>query len=255
MPFIRGTYRTILFFGFLFIMLPIGIITYYFSRNTHKKIVKFFFLVLVNILGITAVEKGRENLSNRNKLIVSNHTSYIDIFIIGAQLETRFTPKIEVSGWLFINFLVNLSLPLYIHRDARKSLEQKREIRDAILSGDNIVVFPEATTNNGRKLLPFKSSLFSVAEPEFEDDLIEQLPIQPISVVYREFNAEPVTEKNIDKIAWHGDMTFLPHLWEVFKSKNIRADIIYHPEIYFNNFIDRKTLAKHCHEVIEGELV
>ncbi|HCR85228.1 MAG TPA: hypothetical protein DIV86_00965, partial [Alphaproteobacteria bacterium] len=216
--------------------------------------IRFFLKNLLKILNIKAVEKGSEHLSNRNKLFVSNHTSYLDIFILGAMLETRFTPKIELSKWLFINYIVKLSLPLYIHRTAQKSLEQKKKIKNAILNGDNIVVFPEATTNNGRKLLPFKSSLFSVAEPEFEDDLIEQIPIQPISIIYKEFDGEKVTEKNIDKIAWHGDMTFIPHLWNVFKSKNIIVEIIYHQEIYFESFTDRKTLAKHCHEVIEGAL-
>lgn len=251
---IRGIFKVLGFLIFLLAILPFGIVTYKLSYNFHKKIVQFFLKILVKILNINIIEKGSDNLSARSKMIVSNHTSYVDIFIIGSCLEARFTPKIEVSSWPVINFLVNLSLPLYIHRNARKSFEQKQQIRNAIKSGNNIVVFPEATTNNGLNLLPFKSSLFSVAEPEFENDIDEQIPIQPISVVYREFNGEKVTEKNIDKIAWHGEMTFMPHIWGIFKSKNIVAEIIYHPEIYFNNFIDRKTLAKHCHELIEGEL-
>lgn len=254
MAFLRGIIRTILFFAWLGIIIPPGCITYYASRQMlHKKMIYIFFNGLIKILGIK-VNPINKNLQDKSaKLYVSNHTSYIDIFILGSFLQARFTPKIEVSSWLFISFLVNLSLPLYIHRNVKKTAKQSREIRKVIKNGDSIVVFPEATTNNGRKILPFKSSLFSVAEPEFKNDITKHIPIQPISIIYKKYNGKKVEESNIDKIAWHGDMTFLPHLWNIFKSKEIEVEIIFHQQIYYNDFAGRKALAEHCHKVIEQE--
>lgn len=253
MSFFRAIIKFILFFGWLVLMIPPGCASFYASRPFHKKMIYIFFNGLIKILGIKVKPINKHLRDKSPKLYVSNHTSYIDIFILGSFLHTRFTPKIEVSSWLFINFLVNLSLPLYIHRNVKRTVEQKMQIRKAIDNGDSIVIFPEATTNNGRELLPFKSSLFSVAEPEFEGGITKHIAIQPISIIYTRYNGKKVDQNNIDKIAWHGDMTFLPHLWDVFKAKKIEAEIVYHQKVFYNSFTGRKSLAEYCHNVIEQE--
>ena len=228
----------------------VGIFTYHLHKETHEKLAKLYFKISLKIMGIKVGEKGFDNIPKDSVLFVSNHTSYVDILVLGSKIKVRFTPKIEISKWPVLNWLVNLSLPVYIHRNASKSLEQKQNIKKIIEGGDSILIFPEATTNDGNEVLPFKSSLFSVTEPEEDDHADDHIAIQPISIVYTHIDGEPATAANMDKVAWYGDMKFLPHFWNLLAAKGAKVKIMYHSELYYEDFGDRKSLSKHCEDVI-----
>ncbi len=246
--------RAIVRFTLLCLMTSLSIIpavlTYHLHRETHENVVKLFFTLAVKIMGVKVGQQGFENIPKDSVLFVSNHTSYLDILVLGSKIKVRFTPKIEISKWPILNFIVNLSLPVYIHRNASKSIEQKQKIREIIEGGDSILMFPESTTNDGREVLPFKSSLFSVTEPEKDTHEDDHIAIQPISIVYTHIDGEIATEHNMDKVAWYGDMKFLPHFWKLLACRGAKVKILYHSELYYEDFGDRKTLSKHCEDVI-----
>lgn len=241
--------------SFILFLIP-GIFTFKLHKKTHEKLIKIFFRATVKIFGLKIGEKGLEKMPKNGAMYVSNHTSYIDIIVIGSKLAVRFTPKIEISKWPVINFMVNMSLPVYIQRNASKSLEQKKTIRNIIHSGDSILLFPEGTTNDGNEVLPFKSSLFGVAEPiKDSDDLLVtdegKISIQPISIVYTHIDGEEIKNtRDMDKIAWYGEMKFLPHFWNLLKCRGANVEIMYHSELHFEDFGDRKSLSKHCENII-----
>ena len=246
--------RAIVRFTLLCLMTSLSIIpavlTYHLHRETHENVVKLFFTLAVKIMGVKVGQQGFENIPKDSVLFVSNHTSYLDILVLGSKIKVRFTPKIEISKWPILNFIVNLSLPVYIHRNASKSIEQKQKIREIIEGGDSILMFPESTTNDGREVLPFKSSLFSVTEPEKDTHEDDHIAIQPISIVYTHIDGEIANEHNMDKVAWYGDMKFLPHFWKLLGCRGAKVKILYHSELYYEDFGDRKTLSKHCEDVI-----
>ncbi|MDX1948913.1 MAG: lysophospholipid acyltransferase family protein [Rickettsiales bacterium] len=251
----RASIKFILFVSFTILCLLIGGFTYRISVPTHEKLLKFYFNFVLKIFGVKVHEQGFENLPDDSVLYVSNHTSYLDIIVLGSKISARYTPKIEVSKWPIINVLVNLSLPVYIQRDALRSLEQKETIQDIIKSGDSIVLFPEGTTNDGTKVLPFKTSLFSVAEPNLDEETStrdddKNICVQPISIVYTKIDGMPADAKNLDKIAWYGDMKFLPHFWNLLGVKGAEVKLIYHQGVKFSDFGCRKELSKHCENVI-----
>ncbi len=225
-----------------------GILTYHLHRDTHEKMIKVFFKGALRIIGVKVGQNGYENIPDEAVMFVSNHTSYLDILVLGSKIKVRFTPKIEISRWPIMNILVNMTLPVYIHRNKSKSLEQKQRIKEIIEGGDSILVFPESTTNDGKEVLPFKSSLFGVAEGEPGDE--DPIAIQPISIVYTHIDGEPANAGNMDKVAWYGDMKFLPHFWNLLRAKGAKVKIMYHSELYYEDFGDRKSLSKHCEEVI-----
>ncbi len=250
MPQIRAILKFTLFISWTLLAMFCGAFTYVFNRNLHEKLLRLYCQTILKIFNVKVGEKGFENLPQDAMLYVSNHTSYMDIIVIGSRISVRFTPKIEISKWPVINTLVNMSLPVYIHRNSTKTLEQKNTIKEIINSGDSILIFPEATTNDGNKVLPFKSSLFSVAEPHEEDNADDHICVQPISIVYTHIDGEPANKGNMDRIAWYGNMKFLPHLWNLLAAKSAKVKIIYHSTIYYDDFGDRKSLSKHCEEVI-----
>lgn len=246
----RAAIRFSLLVLWTIVLLVPGILTYHLHKEYHEKMVKLYFKGALKIMGVKVGQKGYNNIPNDSMLFVSNHTSYMDILVLGSKIKVRFTPKIEISKWPIINFLVKMSLPVYIHRNASKSLEQKQNIKKIIEGGDSILIFPESTTNDGIDVLPFKSSLFSVAEPEDDDHADDHIAIQPISIVYTQIDGEPATVDNMDKVAWYGDMKFLPHFWNLLAAKGAKVKIMYHSELYYEDFGDRKSLSKHCEDVI-----
>jgi len=246
----RAIIKGSLFCVWVILTMPIAVITYHLNQNLHEKMVKFFLKGTLKVIGVKVVEEGFTDIPKDAVLYVSNHTSYLDILVLGSKIKVRFTPKIEISKWPVINFIVNLSLPVYIHRNASKALEQKKRIQEIIESGDSILIFPESTTNDGHEVLPFKSSLFSVAEPDEGTHQDDHIAVQPISIVYTHIDGEQANIKNMDKVAWYGDMKFLPHFWNLLAARGAKVKIMYHSEIYYEDFGDRKALSRHCEEVI-----
>lgn len=207
-----------------------------------------YHIIVLKILSIKVIVSGNLNVSGGSILYVSNHTSYIDIVALGSEIYARFTPKIEISKWPLMNLLVNLAYPVYIQRNSAKSLEQKRQILEVLHSGDNIVVFPEGTTNDGRKILPFKTTLFSVAETNEEDE--NTVTVQPVSIIYKKADGKIVNQNNIDNFAWYGDMDFISHFWNLLKTSDNEAKLVFHDEITPEPQDSRKAIAKKCEDVI-----
>ena len=266
---IRATIKIILISLWLLLCLIPGVFTYHLSRKSHDYMIRLFFSGALKIMSIRVGQNGVSKITDDSVMYVSNHTSYLDILVLGSKMSVRFTPKIEISKWPIINFLVKMSLPVYIKRDVSKSLEQKNTIKEIVRGGDSVVLFPESTTNDGSKVLPFKSALFSVLEPDksevkklenkakssmssmsSEVASDDRIAVQPISIVYTHINGEPANPKNLDKVAWYGDMKFLPHFWNLLRARGARVKLMYHSGQYYENFGSRKALSKYCEEVI-----
>ena len=119
----------------------------------------------------------------RPVIYVSNHSSWLDILVLGGRLEACFIAKDEIGAWPLIRQIARLGRTVYVRR-ARASIGRERDEMGRRLSqGDNLVLFPEGTTSDGSRVLPFRSAFLSVAELAVSPD--GRLPIvQPVSVVY-----------------------------------------------------------------------
>ncbi len=93
-------------------------------------------------------------------------------------------------------------------------------------------------------MLPFKSSLFGVAEGA--GDLL----IQPVTIAYTRVNGLPVTRELLPDLAWIGDTELMPHALTFMALGRVRAEVIFHPAVRAHDFGDRKGLARHCETVI-----
>ncbi|MFT4171266.1 MAG: lysophospholipid acyltransferase family protein [Rhodocyclaceae bacterium] len=114
---------------------------------------------LVRILGIR-LKQGTLDLPP-GVLIVSNHISWIDIFVINALTETSFVCKDDVRQWPIIGWLVAHTGAVFIERGNRAAAARTAQAVTARLqAGERIVFFPEGTTTDGSTLLPFRAALF-----------------------------------------------------------------------------------------------
>jgi lyso-ornithine lipid O-acyltransferase len=175
--------------------------------------------------------------------VVANHSSWLDIFALNAAQRVYFVSKSEVAGWPGIGWLARATGTVFI---ARKGTEAKlhQEMFEARLrAGHKLLFFPEGTSTDAVRILPFKSTLFQAFYSHGLDHIMH---IQPVTVVYHAPEGEDPRF-----YGWWGDMAFGPHLLMTLAARRQgRVEVIFHPEVPVDAFAGRKELAAHCERVI-----
>jgi 1-acyl-sn-glycerol-3-phosphate acyltransferase len=104
------------------------------------------------------------DLSARNVMLVSNHVSWLDIYLLNTVRPLTFVSKLEVRSWPLVGWLASRTGTLFIDRSKRHDTKRVTHEMSAILSkGGCVAVFPEGTTSDGSVLLPFHASLLQPA--------------------------------------------------------------------------------------------
>lgn len=170
------------------------------------------------MLGIFSVEcqlyGNMPDLNTRGVILISNHMSWLDIWLLYAIRPPRFISKADVRGWPVIGFLAQQSGTLFIQRERRHHtaaiIQQAAEL---LTRGDCIGLFPEGTTTDGTRLLPFHSSLFQAA-------VIHHAPVVLFAIRYH------LPDGSLDTApAYHGGLTLLDSFRAVLARRRILVDI------------------------------
>ena len=197
--------------------------------------------------GMAVVPVG-EMSTRRPTLFVSNHTSYLDITVLGSLIPGSFVAKTEVAQWPLYGWLAKLQRTVFVERRPQTSHRQRDQLKERLAAGDNLILFPEGTSNDGNRVLPFRSALLSVAEVEVKDRLL----IQPVSVAYVALNGIPMGHGLRPLVAWYGDMTLGPHLWQFSRLGKITVVVEFHPPVNLVTVGDRKNLTRYCATAVES---
>lgn len=176
-------------------------------------------------------------------LYVSNHVSYLDITILGCLLDGSFVSKAEVGQWPLYGWLSSLQKTVYIDRRPEHAGAHRDDMAGRLRQGDNLILFPEGTSSDGNRTLPFKTALFSVANTRVND---RPVIVQPISLLCRSANDIPLGRNGRALYAWYGDMTLLPHLWRLACCRNVQIEVIFHEPVDVEKSKSRKKLADDC---------
>lgn len=111
-------------------------------------------------------------------LVVANHVSWLDVFVLNTLFDCSFVAKAEIAGWPFFGALLRAHDTLYVdRRPGRHLLAVNARIAERLGRGDIVVFFPEGTTTDGSVLLPFRSALFQSA-------INGGHPVQPFALEY-----------------------------------------------------------------------
>ncbi|MXV44505.1 1-acyl-sn-glycerol-3-phosphate acyltransferase [Saccharibacter sp. 17.LH.SD] len=241
------------------IILPILAYT---SRPLSKRFPRLFWSMLCWILSVKVRKIGKNAGSYKKRadgkyvIYVANHTSWLDIVVLGKILPTCFLSKEEVQHWPLIGFLSNLAGTVYTTRDPRDANVNIRDMLARMEEGNNIAFFPEGTTSDGRSVMPFVPSLFAIAKPpknrqNTEEIITPPMLIQPVSIVYDQLEGLPVGRtRRISVFSWFGDMELNPHVWALGKWRSMRASVIFHEPLDPDSFPSRRTLSNAAHEAI-----
>ncbi len=153
-------------------------------------------------------------------VIVANHISWLDPFIIHAQHAVRFVAKAEIRGWPLIGALCRKSETLFIERVRRRDAHRINAMLVAALdAGDMVALFPEGTTTEGDVVRHFHGNLLQAA-------IKRSLPLQPVALRY--LTAEGT---RCAAAAHVGEQTLAASLWEVLSQKTITAELQFLPPI------------------------
>jgi len=177
--------------------------------------------------------------------LVANHCSWIDIASLRAVRLMYFVSKAEVRNWPVVGFITHVCGTIYVERRRNQAKAQERMLRERIGAEQLLIFFPEGTSTDGLRVLPFKSSLFSAF---FLDDHGAELWIQPVTIRYR---PAPGAGLPANFYGWWGDMSLGGHVWAVMtRSLGGTAEITFHPPVRPRAFADRKALADHCGDAV-----
>jgi 1-acyl-sn-glycerol-3-phosphate acyltransferase len=188
------------------------------------------------ILGLKLTIHGVLTKS-RPAIFIANHCSWIDIVALGSILPGCFVAKAEIASWPLISWIARLGRTVFVSR-SKKTLEQERESLQARLAaGDNIILFPEGTTSDGTRILPFQSSFLAIAEAPAKP------VIQLVTIVYDGLDGLPVRRRDRPVISWYGDMDMASHYPGIGRHRSLHATVVIDPEIPAGTYANRKALS------------
>ncbi len=176
--------------------------------------------------------------------LVSNHLSYTDIPVLRAVTEGVFVAKGEIESWFLAGKIVGDMGAIFINRNNRRDIPRAgAEIIKKLDNGEGVIVFPEGTSTKGETVLPFNSSFLEFAAKT-------DLPVSYASISYKTPNDEP---KASEVICWWEDISFMAHLFRLFKLREFTAVINFGDEPVQNH--ERKELARTLWEKVSEKFI
>lgn len=223
------------------ILLPLQLFAMRFRPALAARVPMWWQRVAARCLGLRVRIEG-EPATDRPLLIVSNHTSWVDIVTLGSLLPVSFIAKSEVGGWPVVKWLARLQRSVFIDRTRRTATAASNSaIAARLASGEALVLFAEGTTGDGITVLPFRSALVGAAREASGAD--QPITIQPVAIVYVGFQGLPIDRSRMAEIAWHGHMDLAPHLVTLVEIGAVDAVVAFGTPIRFGPDADRKQVT------------
>jgi 1-acyl-sn-glycerol-3-phosphate acyltransferase len=199
-------------------------------------------------LGFRVRTQGTPTLA-RPVLFVANHVSYTDIAVLGSLIAGSFIAKVEVAHWPLFGWLAKLQRSVFVDRRVGSTVAQRDAITQRLASGDALILFPEGTSSDGSRVLPFKSALFGAAQAGPQTGPIV---VQPVSIAYTRLDGIPLGRFYRPFFAWYGTVALAPHLWRMIGLGTVEVAVEFHPPTSLADCGSRKGLARYCHGRIAG---
>ena len=221
-------------------------------KQLERRFPEVFHGTVAKFCNMDCIVHGRRH-NEPGTFYVSNHASYLDVFVLGGVIEGSFVAKSEVAGWPVFGKLAQLQNTIFLERKAQRAAEQVELLKQHLDNGTSLIVFPEGTSTSGDYVAPFRSSLYRAAEGRM---------IQPVSVVYADYQGQPMNKAERDRFAWYlpdskvavPNRAFLPHFLEALGLKPSTVHIMFHDPFRMSSGADRKAIAQQCEDVVRRGL-
>jgi 1-acyl-sn-glycerol-3-phosphate acyltransferase len=243
---LRALARIVVYLAWTALLIPVQAVAVALNAPLGWRLPRYYHRICCRILGFR-IERTGTISTKRPTLFIANHTSYLDITILGALLEAGFVAKAEIAGWPLFGLLAKLQRCVFVERRGVRAGEQRDELRQRLEARHNIVLFPEGTSNDGNRVRPFKTALFAAA-----GHVVDGAPVtvQPVSVAYTRFDGYPLGRTFRPLYAWYGDMEMMSHMFQALGIGTLTVEVQFHEPVTLAQFASRKALANHCYQAV-----
>jgi 1-acyl-sn-glycerol-3-phosphate acyltransferase len=189
------------------------------APERHRALMRWWSAKLLRILNIEALVGG-EPPPGAAAMIVANHVSWIDIFLIASVRPTRFIAKSEIRGWPIAGWIADRAGTLFIRRDQLRDMARiDARVREMLVQGDCVGLFPEGITTEGDELRKFHSSLFEPA-------VANGARVHAAAIRYEHLDGSLCRQ-----MSFIGERTFMESMGLIVRQKAVRARITFAPPI------------------------
>jgi lyso-ornithine lipid O-acyltransferase len=242
-------WRLAVYLGWTVLLMPVQAIGLMLRAPWVATFPRWYHRRCCRILGLRVRAIGRPAAA-RPVLFAANHISYLDITVLSSLLAASFVAKTEVARWPLFGWLAKLQRSVFVDRKVRSTAQQRDSIAARLAAKDALILFPEGTSGDGNRVLPFKSALFSVADHTATGPVI----VQPVSVAYTRLDGLPIGRALRPLFAWYGSMAMAPHLWTMLGLGTVEVVVEFHPPTTLAECGSRKRLARYCEERVAAGL-
>lgn len=200
---------------------------------------RVYWSVFCRCIGLSVRVVGAP-LPGRGRPVVfaANHSSWLDIPVLGGRLQACFVAKGEIARWPGVSLVARLGRTVFVSRTRGAIGRERDEMQQRLANGDSLLLFPEGTSSDGGRVMPFRSSFFSITS-------VEPTPlVQPVSVVYDRLAGLPTNRCTRAVFAWYGGMDLASHFWGLAQNRGMRVTVLLHPPLDPLDFASRKDLSQ-----------
>ncbi|MGC8202354.1 lysophospholipid acyltransferase family protein [Aliiroseovarius sp. PTFE2010] len=230
------------------VMLLVRLIEYPFvgqRRPVSSHFPRLFSALFFRVIGMAHRVQGKR--MPHEGAVVANHSTWLDILALNARKRIFFVSKAEVADWPGIGPLAKAAGTIFIRRDPRDAKAQVALFEQRLHAGHKLLFFPEGTSSDNQRVLPFRSTLFAAF---FAPELREFMYVQPVTVIYD-------APKGFDPrfYGWWGDMSFGDSFVRVLSApRGGGVTLVYHPPCKVSDFATRKELAAKCEAAVRSAM-
>jgi 1-acyl-sn-glycerol-3-phosphate acyltransferase len=172
-------------------------------------------------------------LPREPSLLVANHVSYLDPLAILSVVPAMPIAKHEVAAWPVVGGVARALGVAFVDRHRPWSrVRALRRVHAALVANASVLSFPEGTTTDGTRVLPFQRGCFGIAARL-------DRPVVPIAIRYDDRD-----------LAWTGNAAFLPHYLATVKRERCDVHLVIAPAIYARAGEAPERLAARARNVI-----
>ncbi len=244
---LRAIRRGLLILAWTLLAMPVQALLLALPGPAKVSFARFYWSFMCRLLGLRVRVIGprlrKVAASGRPIVYVCNHSSWVDVPVLGGRINACFIAKQEVARWPLIAWIARLGRTVFVRRQRASTGRERDAMRTRLAAGDNLFLFPEGTTSDGSRVLPFRSAFFSIVEQPVTADGRPPL-VQPVSVVYDRLAYLPAGRATRPLFAWYGDMDIGSHFWRLAQHRGLRVTVLLHPPLDPASFPTRKALAQ-----------
>jgi 1-acyl-sn-glycerol-3-phosphate acyltransferase len=210
------------------------------SAPQREAEVQAWSLKMLMLLGVRLEVRGQPPVAGP-MLLVANHISWLDILVMHAARHCRFVSKADVRHWPLIGMLADGAGTLYIQRESRRdALRVVHHMADSLKRGEIVAVFPEGTTSDGVKLLPFHANLIQAA-------ISAGSPVQPVALSFLDTGTRATSLAP----CYIGDDTLVGSIWRTLAARSITA-VVHYGKPQAARGRDRRTWARELRSAVDA---